>query len=371
MPVKKFLLAGGGTGGHIYPAIAIASRLKRDFPDARILFIGTDRGLEKQLVPRAGFPLEKIRVKGFNRKLSLDTLVSIKEMVLGGLDSIKILMREKPDLVIGTGGYVAGPVIFFAALLGLPTIIHEQNVKPGVTNRILSRFVDKVAVSFPDSVKYFPKGKTVLTGNPVRSEIAAGDRAAALKKFGLRSQLPVVLCFGGSQGAARLNEAMLYVIEKIKNSRKFQVIHVTGQKHYSGFTQILENKGIRIDELGHIKLKPYIYEMQDAYAAADLVISRAGAISISEITLCGKPSILIPLPTAADRHQDYNANFLEKNGAGVVIYDRELTGEKLLRVIQELVFDKERLSRMSEASRSLARPEALENIVNEIKNLID
>lgn len=370
MPRKRFILAGGGTGGHIYPAIAIASGLKRDFSDADIVFVGTDRGLEKDLVPKAGFNLKKIRVKGFQRKLSLDTLSSIKEMFLGGLDSVKILRQIKPDLVIGTGGYVAGPVIFFASVMGIPTIIHEQNVKPGITNRFLSNFVDRVAISFQDSVKYFPKNKTVLTGNPVRPEIAGGNRIKALREYGLAPDVPVVLCFGGSQGAARLNDAMIYVIEKVMRTKMFQVILVTGQRHYMNFSQLLENKGINTDALGHIKLKPYIYDMQDAYAAADLVIARAGAISISEITLCGKPAILIPFPNAAGHHQDYNALFLKKNGAALVIEDKDLTGERLLKTIESIVLDKNKLSSMAAASRKLSQPDALEKILSEIKKLI-
>lgn len=370
MPKKKFILAGGGTGGHIYPAIAIASGLKRDFPDADIVFVGTDRGLERDLVPKAGFDLKKIRVKGFKRELSLNTLSSIKEMFLGGIDSIRILRQIKPDLVIGTGGYVAGPVVFFASIMGIPTIIHEQNVRPGITNRFLSNFADKVAISFQDSVKYFPKNKTVLTGNPVRAEIASGDRARALKKYGLVSNIPVVLCFGGSQGAARLNEAMVYVIEKVMQTKMFQVIMVTGQRHYMNINQLLENKGIYTNDSGNIKLRPYIYDMQDAYAAADLVIARAGAITISEITMCGKPAILVPFPNAAGHHQYYNALFLVKNGAALIIEDKDLTGEYLLKTIEGIIGDKEKLSRMAAASRKLSKPDALEKILTVIKKLI-
>ncbi|MCR4430056.1 MAG: undecaprenyldiphospho-muramoylpentapeptide beta-N-acetylglucosaminyltransferase [Tepidanaerobacteraceae bacterium] len=370
MQKKSFVLAGGGTGGHIYPAIAIASGLKRDFPDAEIIFVGTERGLEKDLVPKAGFNLKKIRIKGFDRKLSMDTLSSIKELFLGSLDSMRILAQIKPDLVIGTGGYVAGPVIFFASMMGIPTIIHEQNVKPGFTNRFLSKFADKIVISFEDSKKYFPQNKVILAGNPVRAEIAMGNREEALKEYRLRSDAPVVLCFGGSQGAARLNEAMIQVIEEAVRNRKFQVILVTGQKHYDKYNQLLENKGIDASVSGYIKLKPYIYDMKNAYAASDLVIARAGAISISEITLCGKPSILIPYPKAADRHQDFNAHFLEKNKAAVVIADKDLTGRRLLEAIESIILDKKRLSAMAEASRKLAKPHALEIILDEMKKLM-
>jgi UDP-N-acetylglucosamine--N-acetylmuramyl-(pentapeptide) pyrophosphoryl-undecaprenol N-acetylglucosamine transferase len=355
MPPKKIILAGGGTGGHIYPAIAIATGLKRKFPYSNILFVGTDRGLEKELVKKAGFPLKTIRVKGFRRKLSFDTLVSIRELAYGALDSIRIIKREKPDIVIGTGGYVAGPVILFASLMGVRSVIHEQNVSPGVTNRILSLFVDRIAISFSDSMQYFPKGKTVLTGNPIRKDITGGIRHEALKKFGLSPDLPVVLCFGGSQGAARINDAILHVIEAIKDTRKFQLIHITGKNHYEKIKGLMVNKGIDPDRSGHIIVRPYIYEMQDAYAAADLVVCRAGALSISELNASGKPAILIPLPTAANRHQDFNANFMEQNGAAVVIFEEELSGEKLVELINSIVFNDKRLHKMSMASRSLAK----------------
>jgi len=369
MPVKKVIFAGGGTGGHIYPALAIATELKRRYSDVEIIFVGTERGLEKTLVPQAGYPLRIIRVKGFNRKLSLDTFSSIKQMILGGIDSLAILKMEKPDLVIGTGGYVSGPVIFFASLLRIPTIIHEQNVIPGITNRILSRFVNKVAISFPESSKYLPKSKIVLTGNPVRTEIADGDRLEALKAFGLTTNIPVVLSFGGSQGAKRLNEAIAEVVGKISNNPKFQLIHVTGPKQYDSFMQLLENKGIDLNRIGHIIIRPYIYEMQKAYAATDLVISRAGAITISEITLCGKPAILIPLPTAAGHHQDFNAKILQDNGAAIVLGDQKLSGEILFDTIIKITNDKKRLREMALASKSLAKPDALDKIMDIIKKL--
>ncbi len=370
MPPKKIILAGGGTGGHIYPAIAIAAGLKEKLPDSNILFVGTDRGLEKELVKNAGFPLKTIRVKGFRRKLSFDTFVSLKELAYGAIDSINIIKKEKPDIVIGTGGYVAGPVVFFASLMGVHSVIHEQNVAPGVTNRILSHFADRIAISFPDSKKYFPKGRTVLTGNPVRKEITRGDRLRALKKFGFSPNIPVVLCFGGSQGAARINDAMFYVIDAIKDTKRFQLIHITGKNQYEKIKRLLVNKGIYPDRSGHIIVRPYIYEMQDAYAAADLVISRAGALSISELNICGKPAILIPLPTATNHHQDINANFMEENGAAIIVSEEKLSGEKLLETIENIIFNDDCLHRMSMASRNLAREDALEKILAEIQKLV-
>lgn len=370
MPFNKVIIAGGGTGGHIYPAIAIANGLKHNRNnDIEILFIGTRKGLEKDLIPKAGFSLEIIRVKGFERKLSFDTLKSIGELFLGAFDSLKIIFKEKPDFVLGTGGYVAGPIVFFASLMGIPTMIHEQNVKPGITNRILSRVVDKIAISFPSSKKYFPKEKVVVTGNPVRKELTKVNRKEVMEKLGFSPNLPTITSFGGSQGAVKLNDAILDIIEEISDSKEFQLLHITGKKHYKTFIHLMENKGITQEKLGHIKIKPYIHEMQEAYGVADLIISRAGAITISEISFCGKPAILIPLPTAADNHQDFNARYMEENGAAVFLHDNDLTGETLLGNIRDIIYNPPKLKNMAKASKKLQNPEALNRILDEILKL--
>ncbi|WP_213951719.1 undecaprenyldiphospho-muramoylpentapeptide beta-N-acetylglucosaminyltransferase [Tepidanaerobacter syntrophicus] len=367
---KKFIFAGGGTGGHIYPAIAIASGLKRKYPDSDILFIGTGKQLEKDIVEEVGFPLKIIHAKGFERKLSIDTLRSLHQLILGAADSIKILKEEKPDLVIGTGGYTAGPVVFFASLMGIPCAIHEQNVIPGVTNKILSRFAKKIFISFPESANYFPKNKVILAGNPVRPEITKGTRREALEKFGLSPNMPTVLSFGGSQGAMSLNNAIYYVIKTLIKSKEFQLIHVTGKNNYNKIMQSLMDDKIDLGSASHIVIKPYINDMENAYAAADLIISRAGALTIAELSACGKPAILIPLPSAANRHQDFNAALMEKNGAAIVIYEKDLTGEKLYKSICNIIFDKECLLKMSASSKKLARSNALDTILQEIEKLL-
>lgn len=367
---KKFIFAGGGTGGHIYPAIAIASGLKRKYQDSDIIFIGTGKQLEKDLVEEAGFLLKTIHAKGFQRKLSIDTLISLRELMLGAADSIKILKEEKPDLVIGTGGYTAGPVVFFASLMGIPCAIHEQNVIPGVTNKILSRFVKKVFISFPESANYFPKNKVILAGNPVRPEITTGTRREALERFGLSVDIPTVLSFGGSQGAMSLNNAICHVIKTLTISKEFQLIHITGKNNYDKIIQSLIDDKIDLESARHIVIKPYINDMENAYAAADLVISRAGALTIAELSTCGKPAILIPLPSAANKHQDFNAALMEKNGAAVVIYEKDLTGEKLYQSICNIIFDRERLLKMSASSKKLARSSDLDTILQEIEKLL-
>ena len=367
---KKFIFAGGGTGGHIYPAIAIASGLKRKYPDSDILFIGTGKQLEKDIVEEVGFPLKIIHAKGFERKLSIDTLRSLHQLILGAADSIKILKEEKPDLVIGTGGYTAGPVVFFASLMGIPCAIHEQNVIPGVTNKILSQFAKKIFISFPESANYFPKNKVILAGNPVRPEITKGTRREALEKFGLSPNMPTVLSFGGSQGAMSLNNAIYYVIKTLIKSKEFQLIHVTGKNNYNKIMQSLMDDKIDLGSASHIVIEPYINDMENAYAAADLIISRAGALTIAELSACGKPAILIPLPSAANRHQDFNAALMEKNGAAIVIYEKDLTGEKLYKSICNIIFDKECLLKMSASSKKLARNNALDTILQEIEKLL-
>lgn len=367
---KRIIIAGGGTGGHIYPAIAIATGIEQHFPDADILFVGSKSGMETDLVPKAGFKIKTIPVKGFRRKLSLDTFVTIKELAKGIKASWEIISAQKPDLVIGTGGYVAGPVLFLASVTGVKTIIHEQNVKPGVTNKILSRFVDKVAASFEDSLRYFPEKKTIITGNPVRPQIIMGERLQALREFGLNPSLPTVLCFGGSQGAQSLNDAMIGLISEIKEVFGYQVIHITGKGQYEKVIGCLGKKGIPEDGLGHIKILPYIYNMQDAYAAADLVIARSGALTVSELSMCAKPSVLIPLRTAAGDHQNFNAKYFRDRGAAVIIKDSELNAKVLKNTVENIIFDEDRMKRMEVSSKTLAKPDALSAILRQVDELM-
>ena len=365
----KFLITGGGTGGHIYPALAIANKIKERYKDAEILYIGTKRGMENELVPKEGFKFETIRVKGFQRKLSKDTFDTIKELFLGINDANRIVGEFKPNVVIGTGGYVCGPVVFVASLKKIPTLIHEQNALPGVTNKILSKFVDKIAVSFEESKKFFKNQEKIkLTGNPIRTDIVNLNKQEAYKALEVNPNLPFILSFGGSGGQKKLNDAMFEVIKKNVNNQTVQMLHVTGKRFYSDFINRLKNEKIELSS--NIKIVPYFFDMPKGLNISDLVITSAGAITIAEITAVGVPSILIPKAYTTENHQEYNARALEKEGASLVILEKELTGEKLNEKIYELIKDKPKLDDMSKNSKRLGKIDATDKILDMIDELI-
>lgn len=366
----KVLITGGGTGGHIYPALAIARKIKMEYKNADILYVGTEKGLEAELVPKEGLRFKTIRVMGFSRKLSKDTFRSIKELFLGLSDAKKVINDFKPDIVIGTGGYVCGPLVLTAALKKIPTMIHEQNAFPGVTNRILSRFVDRIAGSFEESKKYFKDtNKLVITGNPIRQDIVGFDKQIAYEDLNIDKNKPFVLSFGGSGGQKKLNDAMLEVIVKNNNNQNMQIIHVTGKRLYESFMKELKQKGV--DELiDNIRVYPYFFEVPKALSIADVVLTSGGAIAIAEITAVGIPSILIPKAYTTENHQEYNARALEKNGASVVILEKDLNGELLNKEINNLLSDKRKLKDMAIKSREMGIINADDRILNIVRELI-
>lgn len=366
----KVLITGGGTGGHIYPALSIARKIKMEYKNADILYVGTEKGLEAELVPKEGLRFKTIRVKGFSRKLSKDTFKSVKELLLGLNDAKKVINDFKPDIVIGTGGYVCGPIVLLAALKKIPTMIHEQNAFPGVTNRILSKFVDKIAGSFDESKKYFKDTKKlVITGNPIRQDIIGFDKQTAYKDLIINPSIPFILSFGGSGGQKKLNDAMIDVIVKNKDNDKIQIVHVTGKRLYDNFMKELKQKGI--NELkNHIRIYPYFFEVPKALSIADLIITSGGAIAIAEITAVGIPSILIPKAYTTENHQEYNARALEKNGASVVILEKDLSGDLLNDEIIKLISNKEKLKMMALKSKKMGIINADERILNIIRELL-
>ncbi|MDO7788009.1 undecaprenyldiphospho-muramoylpentapeptide beta-N-acetylglucosaminyltransferase [Desulforamulus aquiferis] len=367
----RAVLTGGGTGGHIYPALAIAKGLQERFAGTDILYIGTNRGLEADLVPKAGFPFKAITVAGLERKISLAN-VKILWQAIRGFQEAKALLKEfRPDVVIGTGGYVCGPVVLAASRLGIPTLIHEQNALPGITNKLLSRVVDQVTVTFEDSRKYFSKGvKVGLTGLPIRPEILQAERHTALNNLQLKDDLLTLLVFGGSRGARRINQAMVDVVREFGNSQSIQVIHATGQTGYDEFIKDCQNKGIDLDKYVNINIKAYLYNMHDALGAADLVVSRAGAATLAELTVLGIPSILIPYPYASENHQEFNARALADRGAAVLVKDKDLTGPLLVKEIRSIINDAERLRNMSLASKRLGRAGALNDIIDCVEKIL-
>ncbi len=366
----KVLITGGGTGGHIYPALAIARKIKMECKNADILYVGTEKGLEAELVPKEGFRFKTIRVQGFSRKLSKDTFKSIKELFLGLNDAKNVINDFKPDIVIGTGGYVCGPLVLLAALKKIPTMIHEQNAFPGVTNRILSRFVDKIAGSFEESNKYFKDAsKLVITGNPIRQDIVDFDKKIAYRELNIEQNKPFVFSFGGSGGQKKLNDAMLDVIVKNYDNNHIQIIHVTGKRLYDNFMKELKQKGI--NELkDNIRVYPYFYEVPEALSIADLIITSGGAIAIAEITAVGIPSILVPKAYTTENHQEYNARALEKNGASIVILEKDLNGDLLNKELMNLLSDKRKLEDMALRSKKMGIINADDRILNIVRELL-
>ena len=360
----KVLLSGGGTGGHVYPAIAIANRIKEDYPDAEILFVGTAKGIESEIVPKYGYNIETVTVQGFKRKIDLDNVKRVFKLFKGLEQSRKVVKRFKPDIVIGTGGYVSGPVLFNASMSKIPTVIHEQNSFPGVTNKILSKMVTRVLTSFEDSHKRFPEAsqeKLVLTGNPIRKEILVSRKNISRRKLGISEDKKMVLCYGGSGGSRKINEAMKLVIENmVKDDVAF--IFATGKAYFEDFSKEISNLSLK----PYQKVVPYLEDMANALSASDLVIGSAGAISLAEITALGKPSIIIPKAYTAENHQEYNAKSIEKQGGGIAILEKNLTPNSLNEAVFKLLGDKDALLDMANASKAIGKPEAIDLIYNEI-----
>lgn len=363
----KVLLSGGGTGGHVYPAIAIANKIKEEHPEAEIVFVGTEKGIESEIVPKYGYELKTVTVQGFKRKIDFDNVKRVFKLFKGLEESRRVVKKFKPDVVIGTGGYVSGPVLFNAAMGKIPTVVHEQNSFPGVTNKILAKMVTTVLTSFEDSHERFPEGtreKLVLTGNPVRKEILVARKGISRKKIGIAEDKKMVLCYGGSGGSEEINEAMKLVIKNmVKDDVAF--IFATGKYYYDEFIKSIEGISLK----PYQKVVPYLEDMANALAASDLVIGSAGAISLAEITALGKPSIIIPKAYTAENHQEYNARSIEEKGAGIAILEKNLTPESLNNAVFKLLGDKEVLLNMANASKEIGKPESIDLIYNEVMKI--
>ena len=335
----RVLFAGGGTAGHINPALAIAGYLREKQPDAEILFIGNRGGMEEKLVPKAGFAMKTIVISGFQRKMTPKAIAhnvkTLTRVVTSSHQARRIIREFAPDLCVGTGGYVGGPVVRTAMKLGIPAVIHEQNAYPGVTNKMLSADAARVMMAVSDAEKYMkPGARCVLTGNPIRPEILREERAAARKKLGVDDR-PLILSFGGSLGARKVNEAVADLMTHTIPGGKFQHIHGYGQ--YSRWMpDLLREKGIDPDKTPQLDLREYIHDMPVCLAAADLVISRAGAMTLSEIQATGKGSILIPSPNVAENHQFHNAMALVSRGAAEIVEEKDLTGDVLWEKVQKI-----------------------------------
>lgn len=368
----RVLIAAGGTAGHINPALAIAGALKSACPEAEIHFAGRQKGMEYGLVTKAGYPFHHIEVNGIQRKLTpkniLRDIEALWHLALSGPRARAMLRQLQPDLVIGCGGYVSGPVVRCAAKMGIRTAIHEQNAFPGVTNKLLAPDVDVVFAAVPAAVeKLGAPDKTLVVGNPVRPEIFAQDRAAARAALGA-GERTVLLSFGGSLGARRINElvADLAAWEQ-KKEKNILHIHATGSRGVPLFEKLAAEKGVTVGQ--SLVVREYIEDMPQMLAAADLVISRAGALTLAELEAAGRAAILIPSPNVAENHQYYNALELQKAGAAVVIEEKELTADRLIETVERLTADRASLASMGKLARALAEPKSLEKITDKLLEL--
>lgn len=368
-PEKKIIISGGGTGGHIFPAIAIADALKERLGGADILFIGAKGRMEMQKVPAAGYPIEGLWISGIQRRLTLKNLSFPFKLLSSIWKARRIIRKFAPDLAIGTGGYASGPMLRVASRKGIPSLIQEQNSFPGITNRILAKTVDRICVAYEGMEKHFPANRLAITGNPVRKEIIelAGKEETGIRHFGLDKKYKSLLIVGGSQGARSINRSIAGQLTEMV-SEPVQLIWQCGES----FLEEAKNTVAALPETvrARVQVHAFISRMDLAYAAADIVISRAGAIAISELCIAGKAPLLVPLPSAAEDHQTKNAFALAEKEAAILIRDQDLDN-KLLSELRKLLKDEPRMDKMGKNLKALALPDATEKIVDEIIKLLD
>ena len=369
----KVIIAAAGTAGHINPGLAIANKIKQEDKNSKIIFIGTIRGLENDLVPRAGYELKTIEAYGLSKKISIDNFKKMYRTLKGYGQAKKIIKEFKPDIVIGTGGYICGATITAAHNLGIPTILHESNAFPGRAVKMLAKKTDTILVSFKDAISRIKNAKNIVfTGTPVKitkKEYSNNERKDIINKLGLSETKPIVLVFGGSQGAKKINEAIIDIIKNNQNNN-YQVVWATGPKQYDIIKETLEIEKININNVKNMKIVPYIYNMEEIMNVVDIIVARSGAMTITEISNLGKPSIVVPLPNVSHDHQLYNAKVLENVGAAKIILDNEMQGQILNSEIEKIILDKEQIQNMAKNALKVSTIDAEENIYNEIKKLV-
>jgi UDP-N-acetylglucosamine--N-acetylmuramyl-(pentapeptide) pyrophosphoryl-undecaprenol N-acetylglucosamine transferase len=363
---RKYIISGGGTGGHIYPALSIAQEIRKRDPEARILFVGALGRMEMEKVPAAGFPIIGLPVEGIRRKPGFRNLVVLYKLVISLVKAREILKSFGPDVVIGVGGYASGPLLRMAALKGIPALIQEQNSYAGVTNRLLARRVKKICVAYEGMEKYFPADKIVVTGNPVREDLINPDikRSQACEHFNLSPDKPVLLVLGGSLGARTLNNSLLHQVN-IFESENIQLLWQTGRLYYNRIKEELDKQ-----ELKNVSYVDFINRMDLAYAVADVIVSRSGAGTISELCLLGKPVILVPSPNVAEDHQTKNAMALVKNNAALIVSDADAP-EKLVDEAIRLLRDETLKTTLGNNCRKMALTGSAAKIVDEIFTITD
>ncbi len=373
--MKKILFVCGGTAGHINPAISVATTIKNMNKDIDIVFAGNPQGMEARLVKNANFPFYPFTAMGIQRKLTPENIVknikSISLLTTAQLRAKKLLKEIKPDIVVGTGGYVSGPIVLTASKMGIKTVIHEQNAFPGVTNKLLSKKATKVLLAVEKAKKLFPTQREfIVTGNPVRPEILSADRTKAREKMGIKPNDFCILSFGGSLGADRVNRAIAEVMQWHSGKNGFYHIHATGKYGTELFPKLIEEKNVDYKNNKNLDIREYIDNMWECLAASDVVICRAGAITISELLAVGRASIMIPSPNVAENHQYHNAKVLVDAGAGIMIEEKDLTEQKMLDEIKKLQKNPSIVKNIEKSAKNLAIPNANEKIADEILKLL-
>ena len=369
----KVIIAAAGTAGHINPGLAIANKIKEQNKEAEIVFIGTTRGLENDLVPRAGYQLKTIDAYGLSKKISIDNIKKICKTLKGYGEAKKIIKEFKPDVVIGTGGYICGATIFSAHNLGIPTILHESNAFPGKAVKMLAKKTDTILISFKDAKDRIKNAKNIVyTGTPVKIQKKNYDsnkRKEIIKKVGLVDNMPIVLIFGGSQGAQKINEAILGILKDSLN-RDYQIIWATGPKQYDIIKSKLKECNKDIEYIENAKITPYIYNMEEIMNVSNLIVARSGAMTITEISNLGRPSILVPLPNVSNNHQLYNAKVLEKVGGAKIILNEKLNSNELDKEIKDIVLNRDKEMEMSKSALRISKTDAESKIYDEILKVI-
>ncbi len=370
----RFLFTCGGTAGHINPAVAIAGRLKYLLPESEFLFVGAEGNMEEDLVPREGYEIKLISVYSLHRSIApkeiAHNIAALHKLSVAARQSREIIESFRPDVVIGTGGYVCYPVIRMAKKMGVPTLIHESNAVPGLTTKRLESKADVIMVGFEESRKHYKRPeKVVVTGTPVRSGFMCWEKEQAKRSLGISG--PLVVTFWGSLGAKRMNAIMADFIKLNYEAGAFRHIHATGNgdEGLASMRRMLDERGVSGEAEKGIDIRPYIFDMPKVMAAADLIICRSGASTLSELTLIGKPAILVPYPYATNNHQEKNARVLSDKGGAVLIKDSECTAEQLFDTVNEILKDSERMKKMSEAMRGLSAPGATDKIAETVLEL--
>lgn len=372
----KLYITGGGTGGHVTPGLAIAKYCEQKRPDTEVRFAGTSGGIESKLVPREGYPLDIIEISGLRRSFKPDAIIhnlnAVKQTLSAQSKAKKLLLKHKPDCVIGCGGYVSFPIVSAAQKLGIPTILLEVNALAGVTTKMLSKKADRILICFEQTRKILGENDRIfMTGSPVRSEIVFADRSSARDKMGLKDNDKLVVSFWGSMGAKYMNEHMAnMLIREIKEGVSFHHIHATGSAASKWLPKMIRDKGLNPDENPNITITEYIYDMADKLAAADLVLCRAGAATIGELCALGRASIIVPSPYVAENHQEKNARAIENAGACQVLLENEASGEKMFEMTKALLNDDEKRKNMARNASKLASLDAGEKIYQHILQVI-